>query len=147
MGKITRGTKTEKVTIYTTSDGKKFTGKRALEYAKCHQTDIDLEGLCDMFRPKARELFGFSPISPDDMDNDENFSEEDVIKADREEEGKLSPLEEAFGDIDNFDEFLETMVRMLIQHHEPIQEMILLFREHRIGHKIVHKAKKSLEEK
>lgn len=142
MGKITYRTKTAK--IYTTSDGKKFTGKNALDNAKCYQTEIDLEALCDMLRPEVRELFGFSSISPGDMKMDEeNFPYDDIEKAWVEEQFKFGRLAKIFGDMDNFDEFLEIMVRLLIQYREPMRELIVLFRAREISHMIVNKAKKS----
>lgn len=143
MGKIARRARIEKVVIYTTSDGKGFTGKDALKKSKHHQTDLDIalisqEALQDILRPKVRELFGFNPVLPEEMEDDNNISDKDVAKAYQEEREKLNLLEAEPYVYDDFDEFLETITELVVKHLKPIEKLILFLKKHGIdSHKIV----------
>ena len=89
-----------------------------------------------MLKPKVREVFGFSAISPDEMD-ERKFSDKDVGRAYQEEADHLTDLVAIFGDVVNFNEFLGSITMLLAQYHEPIEKLIPLFKRHKIlkGHK------------
>lgn len=140
MGEIK--SKTTKTTTYTTSDGRIFADQNALKNAKNHQTSLDLE---KVLRPRVRALFGFSMMSPQAMEKDKNFSDDDLNEAYDKDQEILDDLMPPFVECEDFNEFFESMRDMLSQYSEPIEKLILFSKKYGVdSHKIT---KKSLEEK